>query len=177
MDMWMMRHRRAPAVQYRGDAYAGAEMPGVRGDGEHRLCRSREQEAVDHRLVVVGDVADRRRQREDDMEIGHREQLGLARRHPCARRRALALGTVAVAAAIVGDHRMGAVLAACHMAAEGGGAAALDGAHHFELVEADAAAVGIAPCGPVAAEDVRDLQTWPGHAGGLRRPSGYCLWD
>jgi len=29
----------------------------------------------------------------------------------------------------------------------------LDGAHHLELVEAHVAAVGIAPCGPVAAED------------------------
>src|SRR5215472_11366831 len=111
------------------------------------------------------------------MEIGHREQLGLACRHPCARRRALALGTVPVAAAVVGDHRMGAVLAARHMPAEGGRAAVLDGAHHLELVEADAAAVGIAPCGPVAAEDVRDLQTWPGHAGELRRQGGYSPWD
>jgi hypothetical protein len=34
-------------VQYRGDADAGAEMPGVGGDGEHRLCRGREQEPVD----------------------------------------------------------------------------------------------------------------------------------
>ena len=140
-------------------------------------AEGREQQAVDHRLVVVGDVADRRRQREDDMEIGRREQLGLARRPPFARRRALALGTVPVAAAVVGDHRMGAVLAARHMPAEGRRATALDGAHDLELVEADAAAVGIAPCGPVPAEDVRDLQTWPGHAGGLRRRSGYCLWD
>src|SRR6516165_5905666 len=149
-------------------------MPGIRRDSEHRLCRGREQKIVDHRLVVVGDVADRRRQREDDMEIGHREQLGLARGHPFARGRALALGTVPVAAAVVGDHCMGAVLAACHMAAEGGRTAALDGAHHLELVEAHVAAVGIAPCGPVAAEDVRDFQTWPGHAGGLRRRSGVC---
>ena len=72
---------------------------------------------------------------------------------------------------------MGAVLAACHMPAEGSRAAVLDGAHHLELVEAHVAAVGIAPCGPVAAEEVRDFQTWPGHAGGLRRRSGYSLWD
>src|SRR6202011_2566218 len=31
------------------------------------------------------------------------------------------------------------------------------------------AAIGIAPCGTVIAEDIRDLQRWPGHAGGLRR--------
>ena len=64
---------------------------------------------------------------------------------------------------------MGAVLAACHMAAEGCRAAALDGAHHLELVEAHVATVGVTPRGPVAAEDVRDLQSWAGHAGPLRR--------
>jgi hypothetical protein len=47
---------------------------------------------------------------------------------------------------------MGTVLAACHMAAEGCRAAALDGAHHLELVEADVAAVGVTPRGPVAAK-------------------------
>jgi hypothetical protein len=72
---------------------------------------------------------------------------------------------------------MRAVLAARHMPAEGRRAAVLNGAHDLELVEAQVAALGIAPCGPVAAEDVRDLQTWPGHAGGLRRPSDYFLWD
>src|ERR1700745_4170470 len=29
----------------------------------------------------------------------------------------------------------------------------------------------------VAAGGVRALQTWPGHAGGLRRRRGYSLWD
>lgn len=29
--------------------------------------------------------------------------------------------------------------------------------------------VGITPCGPVAAEDVRDLRSWPGHVGRLHR--------
>ena len=85
---------------------------------------------------MVGDVADRRRQREDDVEIGHREQLGLARGHPGASFRALALGTVPIAAAIVDDHCMGAVLTACHMPAEGGRAAA----RWRELVEAHVAA-------------------------------------
>ena len=70
VDMRMMRHCRAPAVQHRGDADAGAEMLGIRRDSEHRLCRGREQKIVDHGLVVVGDLADRHRQRKDDMEIG-----------------------------------------------------------------------------------------------------------
>src|SRR5262249_32803150 len=108
---------------------------------------------------------DLQRQREDDMEVGHREQFGLARRHPLARRRALALGAVPVAAAVVGDCRVGTVLAARDVSAKGRRAAALDGAHHLELAETHMTAVGITPCGPVAAEDVRDLQGWPGHGG------------
>jgi hypothetical protein len=70
VDMRMVRHCRAPAVQHRGDADAGAEMLGIRRDSEHRLCRGREQKIVDHGLVVAGDLADRHRQRKDDMEIG-----------------------------------------------------------------------------------------------------------
>src|SRR5260370_30407373 len=97
--MWMMGHGRAPAVQYRRDADAGSEVVRVGGDGEHRLRRGLEQQIVDHGLVLVGDVANRRRQREDDVEVGNREQFGLARRHPLARSRALALRAVPVAAA------------------------------------------------------------------------------
>jgi hypothetical protein len=54
---------------------------------------------------------------------------------------------------------MGAVLAARDVSAEGRRAAALDGAHHLELEQADVTAVGMTPRGPVVAEDIRDLQT------------------
>src|SRR5471032_3653834 len=86
----MMGHCRAPGVQYRRDADAGSEVLRVGRDPEHRLRRGLEQQIVDHGLVLVGDVANRRRQREDDVELGTREQFGLARRHPLARCRALA---------------------------------------------------------------------------------------
>src|SRR6516165_1767207 len=81
--------------------------------------------------------------------------------HSCARR-ALALWTVPVAAAIVGDNRVGTgvVLAAHDMPTEGRRAAALDRAHHLELAEAHVTAVGVKPSGPVVAEDIRDLQGW-----------------
>ena len=58
---------------------------------------------------------------------------------------------------------MGAVLAAGDVSAEGRRAAALDGAHHLELEQADVTAVSMTPRGPVVAEDVRDLQSWTGH--------------
>ena len=104
-----------------------------------------------------------RRQREDDVEVGDRQQFGLARRHPLARRRTLALRAVPIAAAVVGDGRVRAVLAARDMSAERRRAAVLDGAHHLELEQAHVTAVGMTPRGPVVAEDVRDLQSWTGH--------------
>src|ERR1700758_5283377 len=54
----MMRHRRSPAVQHGGDADAGAEMLGVSRDRQHRLGGRPEQEIVDHRLILIGDIAD-----------------------------------------------------------------------------------------------------------------------
>ena len=62
--------------------------------------------------------------------------------------------------------RVRAVLAARDMAAERRRAAALDRAHHLQLVEADVAGVGFAPSRPVVAEDIRDLQRWTGHGRG-----------
>lgn len=57
------------------------------------------------------------------------------------------------------------VLATRNMTAKRRRAAALDRAHRFHLVEADVTAVGAAPCRSVIAEDIRDLQSWPGHGG------------
>ena len=64
-----MRHRRSPGVQHGGDANAGAEMLGVGRDRHHRLGGRPEQEIVDHRLVLIGDVPDWRWQCEDDVEV------------------------------------------------------------------------------------------------------------
>ncbi len=58
---------------------------------------------------------------------------------------------------------MAAVLAGRDMTAQCRGAAALDGRHDFQLVEADVPGIGQAPSGPVVAEDIRDLKRWAGH--------------
>src|ERR1700756_2961719 len=84
-----------------------------------------------------------------------------------------------VAAGVVGDGRVraGVVLAARDMAAERHRAAALDGAHHLQLVEADVSAVGFTPSGTLVAEDIRDLQSWPAHVcGACAAGSGLCLF-
>jgi hypothetical protein len=77
---------------------------------------------------------------------------------------------------------MRTVLAALDVAAERRRAAALDGRHHLQLVEADVADIGSTPCRTVAAEDIRDLQRWTGHSRGrlgrrlhlLTAPLAFC---
>src|SRR3954447_26159795 len=170
--MWMVRHRRAPAVEHGGGANAGAEVLGVGGDGEQRLGRGAEQEVVDNRLVLVGDRSDLGRQGEDQVEIADRQQIGLAGGEPVPRRRALALGTMAVATRVVGNSLVAAVFAALDMAAEDGRAAVLDGRHHLELAEADVPGIGLAPGGAVAMEDVCALQFLAAHGRRLFPGSG-----
>jgi hypothetical protein len=65
---------------------------------------------------------------------------------------------VAVAAAVVGDAAVSAVLAALDVAAEGCSAAGLDRRHDFELAEADVPGMGRPPGWPVSAEDIGDLE-------------------
>jgi hypothetical protein len=167
-----MRHCRAPGVQHRGDADAGAEMLGVGSDCHHRLGRRLEHDVVDRCLVLIGEVGDWPRQREHDVEVGNRQQLGLAFGHPLLCRRALALGAVPVATGIVGDDGIGAVLAARDVPAQHRRAAALDRCHDLELPKTHVAGIGLPPCRPVVAEDIRDLQRRPQHA---RRMSTRCL--
>src|SRR5438094_2857838 len=83
-----------------------------------------------------------------------------------------------VAAAVVGNGGIGAVLAARDVPAEGRRAAALDRRHHLQLAEADMAGVGLTPRRAVAAEDIRSrtgrVMTAGRYAGGsdLRAVSG-----
>ena len=103
------------------------------------------------------------------MIIGNGQQLGLTLGEPLLRRRALTLRAMPVAAGIVGDARVGAVLAALDMSAERGGAAGLDRRHDLQLAETHMAGVGLAPHRPMGAKDVGDLQARPRHAAVVRR--------
>src|SRR5215813_12013516 len=98
MDVRMVGHCRAPAVEYGSGANPGTEVLGIGGDREQRFgCRA-EQQVVDDRLVLIGDWSDLGGQREDHVEIADRQQIGLASSEPVLRRRALTLWAMAVAA-------------------------------------------------------------------------------
>ena len=163
--MRMVRQRRAPRVQHRHEADAGAQMPARGRDLERGLRRRLEQQIVDDGLVGVGNVGDRRRQGVDNMEVRNGKQLRLPLGEPLACCCTLTLGAVPVAAAVEGDHGVSArsVLAARNMPAERRCPAALDRTHHLHLATADVPLVGFTPRGAVIAENVRDLQSWTLH--------------
>ena len=151
---------------------ARAERLGIGGDDDQRLGGRSEQQVVEGGLVVERDGADRRREGEDDVIVRDRQELGLALRQPLARRRALTLRAVAVAAGVVGDAFVRAVLTALDVTAKRGGAAGLDRRHRLQLGEAHATGVGLAPSRPMGAKDVGDPRTairGPRHAAPIRR--------
>ncbi len=102
-------HRRSPCVQDRGHSDPGTQMLRTGGDGQQRPGGCREQEAVDRGFVLIGNVGNERRQREDHMEVLHRQQVRGPRLHPLPRCGPLALRAMAIAARVVGDLLMAAI--------------------------------------------------------------------
>jgi hypothetical protein len=148
-------------VQQGGEPDAGAEVFGVGRDRDQGPGGGFEQQVIDDRLVVIGDVGDRARQGENDMEIGHGQQFGLAVGQPLLGRGGLALRAVPVATGIIGDAQVCAGFAAFDMTAQGCRSATLDRRHDLQLAEAHMAGVRHTPSRPVVAKDVRHLDRWP----------------
>jgi hypothetical protein len=161
MGVWMVGERRSPGVQHGGEPDAGAEVLGVGGDGDQGVGGGFEQQVIDDRLVLIGDVGDRSGQGEDDVEIRHGQEFGLAIGQPLLGSRGLALRTVPVAAGVVRDAQVRAVLAAFDMTAQRRRSAALDCRHDLELAKAHMAGMGRKPNRPAVAEDVRHLDCRP----------------
>jgi len=176
MHMRMVGERRTPTMQHRRHADPGAEMLGIGGDRKHGLGRRLEQKAVDFRLVLPGDGADRRGQREHHMVIGQGQKLGFALRQPLASRCSLALRAMPVAAGVVADDGVATVFASRDVAAQLRRAAGFDGGHCFQLPEAQMPGVGLAPGCPVAAEDVRNLKRRTRHRPEAVRPWARPYW-
>jgi hypothetical protein len=88
------------------------------GEGHERLGRRAHQETVDRLLVLESDLSRRRRQGEDDVEVGNRQQLSLTSGEPLRARRPLTLPAMAVSARVVNDAGEPAIVAALDMTTE-----------------------------------------------------------
>jgi hypothetical protein len=87
--MWLLPH-------------VGSEVLGIGSDLLQSLGRGAKQEAIDNPLVLQGERAKRHRESEHNMKIFNREQLGFAGVYPLRSRGGATLGTVTVAARVVG---------------------------------------------------------------------------
>ena len=81
----MMRQGLAPGMQHHRHADPGAEMLFIGSDGAQCLGCHLEQDRIDNRFVLIRNRSDRGRQREHNMEVLHRQQIGLARIEPLLR--------------------------------------------------------------------------------------------
>jgi len=147
-----------PGVQDCDHTGLGAEMLGVGGDDADCSCRRLEQDVIEDCLVLQGDRPHRCGHGEDEVEVGNRQQLGLSVGKPLRACQALALGTVPVAAGVVGDPGLAAVLAPLDVTTERRRPAYLDGGHDATLSVRETVALFGAKRIAVAAEDVRHLQ-------------------
>jgi hypothetical protein len=148
-------------VEYGGEPDAGAEVLGVGRNGDQGLGGGFEQQVIDDRPVLIGNVGDRPRHSKDDMEIGHGQEFGPAVGEPLLGRGGLALGAVPVVAGVVRDAQVRAGLAALDMPAQGRCSAAFDRRHDLQLVEAHVTGVACPPSRPAMAEDIRHLDRRP----------------
>src|SRR5215472_9132963 len=165
MDTAARAARRLQSAQRVGALSRGMEWRAARVLA--RCWRRLEQQVVDHSLVLIRDVTELGWQCVEHMKVRHRQQLGLALGQPFLGGSALTLGAVPIAAAVVGDQRVRAVLAARDMAAECRRAAALDRRHHLQLLEADVPGIARTPRRPMIPQDVRDLQLRSRHTRAL----------
>ena len=160
----MVGQRRPPCVQHRGDADAGAEVPGVGGDRQHRLGRRLEQQVVEQRPFdkfrtgllwnVISATSAGSVNTTWKYPTGSRSASRSASQ---ARGGTLAPGAMPVAAAVIDDPPMPAAGAGLDVTAHDGGAAMLDRRHDLELMQPQMPGMR-GPVGrPCAAEDVGDL--------------------
>ncbi len=124
----------APAMEHTEQTDVGSETLRVARDFEHGRGAGAEEQVVEQALVLEHKCREFMRQREDNMEVRHRQQLRAARGQPLGACVSLALGAVRVAAGVVGDGLMTAATALIAMTAQSRSAAAGDGLEHLTML-------------------------------------------
>src|SRR5580704_11322943 len=109
-------------------------MLGIGRDGEQGFRYGLEKDAIDLARILECQSADLRRQRKHNVEIRGRQEFSFPLGQPLGARCCLTLWAVSVAARIIGDDAMPAMVAPVHMAAEGGRAAIANRHERFSLL-------------------------------------------
>ena len=158
MHMRVMLQILTPGMEYGNEADLGAQVLGRRCDRAQGLGGGVKQDVVDHGLILVSDCSDRLGQRKDYMEVFNGKEVCLAIFQPLRTDQGLAFRAVPIAATVVGNALMAAVVALLNMAAESNGAATLDRAHDAALSTAEGLSVLLAVGRTGLAKNIRHLE-------------------
>jgi hypothetical protein len=161
MEVRMVQEILSPSVQHGEKADLRAEVLTIARDGQQGFGGGTEEDAVNDLRVIERDGGDLFRDRENHVEILHRQQFGGALLEPFSPVAVLTLGAVPVPAGVIADALVIAVAAFFDVAAERGGAANFDGAHGAQLLTEHGVRFPIGAAVP--AKNVSQLKGWPRH--------------
>jgi hypothetical protein len=151
-----------PGVQDRSKADLGPQALIVPSQLQQSSRRGLKKQIVDEFRVAPGQHLEFMGRGDHQMEVMGGPNPLQALREPLGLLEALALGTVAVAAGVIGDGGVAATMAAnVHVSAQTGGAAAFDIAHSLMLPGAEAMVLAVAWA--VVAKDLGHIQGRSGH--------------
>lgn len=136
-----------------------------------------EENAIEQPLVLVGNRRDLAGHGKYDMEIGNRQKVGFAIGKQLVAGSTLALRAMSVAARVIGDTRVRAVIAGLDMPIERRRPAKLDRRHDAPLDATEMSVVGMTISLAMAAEDIRHLQLGAhgGASGGWHHLEGQAI--
>ena len=123
MHVRVVRERLPPRVQHREHSHLSAQT--LATESHHGLRRRAKQRLVERGAGDRVDIGERRRQREDDMEVGDGEEVGLLLLDPFPRAPLQTPPAVAIAARVV-RRDLVAARVECAVGAERSGAAGDD---------------------------------------------------
>jgi hypothetical protein len=123
-----------PGMEYGDHAGLGTKMLGVSADDAYGLGRRFEEDIVNDGLILKRNCCNRWWDGEYNMEIGDREELGIAIVDPSQSSEALAFWAMPIPATIVGNADGTAVPTLFGMATENCGATRLNCAHHAAVM-------------------------------------------
>ena len=164
VDVGMADQRLPPGVKNAEHPDLGAQMSGIGRDLAERHRARLEQPGVQAGTIPIAERQERMRQREDDVDIRHIEQVALACVEPALPSLRLTLRTVAIATRVIGDGLMAAGATGVDVPAERRGATARDRAEDRSLLHAQPRMLldeGVA----LRVEDIGHLHRRPAHAG------------
>ena len=161
----------SPGVEAGEKANPGAQVCGISSDAQPGWRRGLEPEVVHDPWVVQGQGRQRVGEGQDDVARLDRPQFTPALLQPLRGGQGRALGTLAMTTGVGGDGVVTTMVALIHVAAQGGGAPAFNGAHGAVLLWRPRGAVRVPVRGPRLAEDIGDCQRGCRHqsASGLGR--------